>query len=146
VIAAINGYALGGGLELAMACDFRIASNKAKFGQPEVNLGLIPGYSATQKLSRLTGLANALYLICTAETITAEDALRIGLVQKLEEPELLMEKVNELAKKIASKGALSVRKSKEVIRKGFDMNIEAGNELESKEFGGLFEMKNRLKV
>jgi enoyl-CoA hydratase len=83
VIAAINGFALGGGCELAMSCDFRIASSKARFGQPEVNLGLIPGYAGTQRLSRLTGLADALYLICSGEMITAEDALRIGLVQKV---------------------------------------------------------------
>ncbi|MEI7983394.1 MAG: enoyl-CoA hydratase-related protein, partial [Bacteroidota bacterium] len=87
VIAAINGYALGGGLELAMACDFRIASKAAKFGQPEMNLGLIPGYAATQRLSRIVGIGNALYLLETADTITADDALRMGLVQKICEPE-----------------------------------------------------------
>lgn len=86
VIAAINGFALGGGCELAMSCDFRIASKLAKFGQPEMNLGLIPGYAGTQRLSRLTGLGNALYLILTADTISADDALRIGLVQKVTEP------------------------------------------------------------
>jgi enoyl-CoA hydratase len=98
VIAAINGFALGGGLELAMGCDFRIASSKAKFGQPEVNLGLIPGYAATQRLSRLVGLGDALYLLMSAEMIGAEDALRIGLVQKVFEPEQLMEEVMKIAK------------------------------------------------
>lgn len=83
VIAAINGYALGGGLELTLGCDIRIASNKAKFGQPEVNLGMIPGYGGTQRLPRLIGLGNALYLLMTAEVIGAEEALRMGLVRKL---------------------------------------------------------------
>ncbi len=138
VIAAINGFSLGGGNELAMACDFRIASTKAKFGQPEVNLGLIPGYSATQRLSRLTNLANALYLICSAEMITAEDALRIGLVQKVTEPEVLMETVMGLAKKIASKGFISVKKAKAVIRKGYNTDMKTGSQLEAKEFGALF--------
>ncbi len=96
VIAAINGFALGGGLELAMGCDFRIASNLAKFGQPEVNLGLIPGYAATQRLPRLVGMADALYLLMTAEMIGADDALRIGLVQKVVEPELLIEETMNL--------------------------------------------------
>ena len=97
VIAAINGFALGGGLELAMGCDFRIASTKAKFGQPEVNLGLIPGYAGTQRLSRLVGMGDALFLLMTAEMIGAEDALRIGLVQKVFEPEVLMDEVMKIA-------------------------------------------------
>ncbi|MEI6900538.1 MAG: enoyl-CoA hydratase-related protein, partial [Bacteroidota bacterium] len=87
IIGAINGFALGGGCELAMSCDFRIASKTAKFGQPEITLGLIPGYAATQRLSRLCGMGNALWLLVTADTITAEDALRIGLVQKVVEPD-----------------------------------------------------------
>ena len=138
VIAAVNGYALGGGCELAMACDFRIASKLAKFGQPEMNLGLIPGYAATQRLSRLTGLGNALYLILTAETITAEDAQRIGLVQRVTEPELLMEEVMKLAVKIANNGSSAVPVSKKVIRAGFDMNFRDGSDLESVEFSKLF--------
>ena len=95
VIAAINGFALGGGLELAMGCDFRIASSKAKFGQPEVNLGMIPGYAGTQRLPRLVGLADALYMLTSGEMIRAEDALRIGLVQKVVEPEELIDEVNK---------------------------------------------------
>jgi len=90
VIAAVNGFALGGGCELAMACDIRIASTKAKFGQPEVNLGLIPGYAGTQRLPRLVGLGNALRLLMTAEAIGADEALRIGLVQRVVEPEQLL--------------------------------------------------------
>ena len=112
VIAAVNGYALGGGCELAMACDFRIASKLAKFGQPEMNLGMIPGYAATKRLSRLAGLGTALYLILTAETISADDALRIGLVQKVTEPELLIEEVMKLASKIARNGSRAAPVSK----------------------------------
>ncbi len=138
VIAAVNGYALGGGCELAMACDFRIASKLAKFGQPEMNLGMIPGYAATQRLSRLTGLGNALYLILTADTITADDALRIGLVQKVTEPEMLMEEVMKLATKIAGNGSQAVPTSKRIIRAGIAMNFQDASELEAVEFGKQF--------
>jgi enoyl-CoA hydratase len=138
VIAAVNGYALGGGCELAMACDFRIASKLAKFGQPEMNLGLIPGYAGTQRLSRLTGLGNALYLVLTAETITADDALRIGLVQKVTEPEMLMEEVMKLASKMAGNGSQAVPVSKKVIRDGMAMGFREASELEAVEFGKLF--------
>lgn len=138
VIAAINGFALGGGLELAMGCDFRIASTKAKFGQPEVNLGLIPGYAATQRLSRLVGLGDALYLLMSADMIGANEALRIGLVQKVYEPEQLMEEVMKIAKAIASKGPGAVRKVKVVTREGLLMDFDKGNELEAEQFGSLF--------
>ena len=138
VIGAINGFALGGGCELAMSCDFRIASKMAKFGQPETNLGLIPGYAATQRLSRLCGMGNALWLLVTADTITAEDALRIGLVQKVVEPEQLMEEANKMALKIAANGSKAINKIKEVTRKGGTLGFEAGCLLESEEFGNLF--------
>lgn len=138
VIAVVNGFALGGGMELTMACDFRIASSKAKFGQPEVNLGLIPGYAGTQRLSRLTNMGTALYLLMTADMITAEEALRIGLVQKVVEPEALMETSMAIAKNIVSKGPQAVRKLKRVVRKGYEMSLEEGSELESAEFGSLF--------
>lgn len=138
VIAAVNGWALGGGCELAMACDFRIASRAAKFGQPEMNLGMIPGYAATQRLSRLTGLGNALWLILTADTITADDALRIGLVQKVAEPEALMEEVMKLAVKMASNGSQAVPVSKRVIREGIAMDFLPASELEAVEFGKQF--------
>lgn len=138
VIAAINGFALGGGLELAMGCDFRIASAKAKFGQPEVNLGMIPGYAGTQRLSRLVGLADALYLLTTGEMIGAEDALRIGLVQKVVEPEELMDEVMKIAKIIISKGPEAVKKVKYVTRKGFESTFEEGSELEADNFGTQF--------
>jgi len=138
VIAAINGFALGGGLELAMGCDFRIASTKAKFGQPEVSLGLIPGYAATQRLSRLVGLGDALYLLMSADMIGAEDALRIGLVQKVVEPETLMDEVLKIAKTIASKGPGAVKKVKVVTRDGLLTDFEKGCELEADQFGSLF--------
>jgi len=139
VIAAVNGFALGGGCELALACDLRIASAKAKFGQPEVNLGVIPGYAATQRLPRLIGLGNALFLLLTGEMIGAEDALRMGLVQKVVEPEELMPTAVGLAKTIASKGPQAVKLVKQVARQGFLMDFEAGSSLESSMFGSLFE-------
>jgi len=142
VIGAINGFALGGGLEFAMGCDFRIASIKAKFGQPEVNLGLIPGYAATQRLPRLVGMADALFMLTSAEMITADDALRIGLVQKVVEPELLMEEVMRIAKVIASKGPNAVKKVKKVTRASRQLDFDEGSEYEAKEFGTLFGQGN----
>lgn len=138
VIAVVNGFALGGGLELAMACDFRIAGEKAKFGQPEVNLGLIPGYAGTQRLSRLTGLGNALYLLMTAEMINAEEALRIGLVQKVVPQEDLMQEAEKIATIIAQKGPKAVKKVKQVCRHGMNSSFEEGSLMESEEFGSLF--------
>ena len=138
VIAAVNGFALGGGLELAMGCDFRIASNKAKFGQPEVNLGMIPGYAGTQRLPRLTSLGDALFLLMSGEMINADEALRIGLVQKVVDPELLMEETLKIAKIIASKGPLAVKKVKYVARVGRMMNFDDGCNLEAEVFGTQF--------
>ena len=138
VIAAINGFALGGGLELAMGCDFRIASSKAKFGQPEVNLGMIPGYAGTQRLPRLVGLGDALMLLMSGEMIGAEEALRIGLVQKVTEPEQLMEETLKMAKIIASKGPMAVKKVKYVARNGQLMHFDEGCKLESEFFGTQF--------
>lgn len=139
VIAAVNGYALGGGCELAMACDIRLASSMAKFGQPELNLGLIPGYAGTQRLARLTGLGNALWLILSTETIPAEEALRIGLVQKVFPPETLMEETLKMAGRIAANGSQAVRLAKEVIRQGVGMDFESGSACEAQEFSSLFE-------
>ncbi|OGD29196.1 MAG: hypothetical protein A2V57_08215 [Candidatus Aminicenantes bacterium RBG_19FT_COMBO_65_30] len=139
VIAAVNGFALGGGCELALACDVRIASSKAKFGQPEVNLGLIPGYAATQRLPRLVGLGNALWLLLSGEMVGAEDALRMGLVQKVVEPEALLPVAVELAKTIAAKGPRAVRLVKRVVREGILKDFESGCALESEEFGSLFD-------
>jgi len=138
VIAAVNGFALGGGCELAMSCDFRIASNLAKFGQPEVSLGLIPGYAGTQRLPRLVGLANALYLLYTADMINAEEAYRIGLVQKVTEPDKLITEALAIAAKIVSKGPKAVKKVKAVTRQGLLTDFTVGCNLEAKEFGTLF--------
>lgn len=138
VIAAVNGFALGGGCELAMCCDFRIASNFAKFGQPEVNLGLIPGFAGTVRMPRLIGLADALYYLTTADMFDANEALRLGLVQKVVPAEELMNEVKNIAKKIASKGKKSVQKVKEVTLRGFYMDFARASELEWNEFGNLF--------
>jgi enoyl-CoA hydratase len=139
VISAVNGFALGGGLELAMACDIRVASAAAKFGQPEVSLGVIPGYGATQRLPRLVGLGNALYLLLTGEMIGAEEALRIGLVQKVVPPEELLAAARGIAKTIASKGPKAVKLVKHVARQSVFLDFESGCALESEKFGSLFE-------
>jgi len=138
VIAAVNGFALGGGLELAMGCDFRIASTKAKFGQPEVNLGLIPGFAGTQRLSRLIGLADALYLLMSADMIGADEALRVKLVQKVVEPEALLDTCFAIAKNIASKGPQAIKAVKQTTIKGYDMAFADGEALEASQFGTLF--------
>jgi len=138
VIAAVNGFALGGGCELAMSCDIRIASTFAKFGQPEVNLGLIPGYAGTQRLPRIVGTSNALYLILTADMINAEEALRIGLVQKVVEPDQLMNEAMAIATKIASKGRIAVQQAKDVVRKGILTDFNSACSIEAQEFGKLF--------
>ncbi len=138
VIAAVNGFALGGGCELAMACDIRLASNKAKFGQPEVSLGLIPGYAGTQRMPRLIGLGNALYYLMTGDYMNAGEALRIGLVQKVVEPDNLLDEAHSLAKKIISRGPAAVAKVKKVVREGLVLGMQAGSELEKNEFSSLF--------
>jgi enoyl-CoA hydratase len=138
VIAAVNGFALGGGCELAMACDVRIASEKAKLGQPEVNLGVIPGFAGTQRLSRLVGTAKAKELIFTADMVDAQTALSIGLVNRVVPVEQLMDACMEMAKKIASKGPKAVKLAKKVINEGVEEKLEKGSEYESQEFGECF--------
>jgi enoyl-CoA hydratase len=138
VIAAVNGFALGGGCELAMACDVRIASEKAKLGQPEVNLGVIPGFAGTQRLSRLVGTAKAKELIFTADMVDAQSALSIGLVNQVVPAEQLMDTCMEMAKKIAAKGPLAVRLAKKVIDKGIEAKLDEGSHIESSEFGECF--------
>ena len=138
VIAAVNGFALGGGCELAMGCDIRIASTFAKFGQPEVNLGLIPGYAGTQRLSRLIGLSNALHLLMTADMINAEEALRLGLVQKVVEPDKLIEEAMAIATKIASKGKIAIKMVKETTISGMKMDFDSAQNHEAEKFGNLF--------
>ena len=138
VIAAVNGYALGGGCELAMACDIRIAGSDAKFGQPEVNLGLIPGYGATQRLPRLVGLGNALFLLLSGQMIDAREALRIGLIQKVVPSDHLSEESRQLAHLIASKGPQSVTLAKDITRRGYLMDFDPACDLESQHFGDPF--------
>ncbi|MGB9679631.1 MAG: short-chain-enoyl-CoA hydratase [Thermoanaerobacteraceae bacterium] len=143
VIAAINGYALGGGLELAMACDIRIASKNAKFGQPEVGLGIIPGFAGTQRLPRLVGISKAKELIFTGDMINADEAYRIGLISKIVEETDLMNEVFELAKKIISKGPYAVGIAKECINRGTETDIETAMEYETKAFGLCFATKDQ---
>lgn len=138
VIAAVNGFALGGGCELAMACDIRIASAKAKFGQPEVGLGITPGFSGTQRLPRLVGMGVAKELIYTADIIGADEAYRVGLVNKVAEPEALMDQAIEMAKKIASKAPIAVRYSKEAINRGCQVDIDTAIAIEANLFGLCF--------
>lgn len=138
VIAAVNGFALGGGCELAMACDIRIASSKAKFGQPEVGLGITPGFSGTQRLPRLVGLGKAKELIYTAAVIPADEACRIGLVNRVVEPGALMDEALALAAAIASKARLAVRYAKEAINRGIETDIETGIDMETSLFGLCF--------
>ncbi|MHC1585623.1 MAG: enoyl-CoA hydratase-related protein [Candidatus Syntropharchaeia archaeon] len=126
VIAMINGIALGGGNELAMACDIRIASEKAIFGQPEVNLGIIPGYGGTQRLPRLVGKGKAKELVLTGDSIDANEAYRIGLVDKVVPPEELENTVMEMAKKIMSKGPIAIKAALSAINRGMEMDLESG--------------------
>ncbi len=131
VIAAVNGYALGGGLELALACSIRVCSEKAQFGAPEVKLGIIPGDGGTQRLPRLVGLGRAMELILTGDFIDAQEAYRIGLVNKVLPQEELMEKAMELAKKIASRPPLAVRFAKEAVNRSQEGDAASGFALES---------------
>lgn len=143
VIAAVNGFALGGGCELAMACDIRIASLKAKFGQPEVGLGIIPGFSGTQRLARLVGLGRAKELIFSGGHINAEEAYRIGLVNKVTEVEELMEETYKMADKIKSNSTAAVVYSKECINRGTETDIETGIAYESNVFGLCFAFEDQ---
>jgi enoyl-CoA hydratase len=138
VIAAVNGYALGGGCELAMACDIRMASVNAVFGQPEVNLGLVPGYAGTQRLSRLIGLGGALKWILSGLNMDAREAYRIGLVQDLSEPDKLIADAMVLASRIASRGPKAVRLAKMLLRKGIDLNFQKALDMEKDGFAELF--------
>lgn len=138
VIAAVNGFALGGGCELACACDIRIASVKAKFGQPEVGLGITPGFGGTQRLQRIVGQAKAAELIFTAETINAEEAARIGLVSYVYEPDGLMAKATELAEKIASKSRTAVTNAKAAIIRGANTDLSVGMAIERDAFALCF--------
>lgn len=138
VIAAVNGFALGGGCELALACDFIYASDKAKLGQPEVNLGVIPGFGGTQRLARRVGEGRARELCMTGDTLSADEALRIGLVNAVVPHAELLPRVRDVAKKIASKGPLAIAAAKRVILRGADVPMPTAAELEATAFAALF--------
>lgn len=143
VIAAVNGFALGGGCELSMACDIRIASTKAKFGQPESGLGITPGFGGTQRLARLVGMGMAKELIFTAKIIKADEALRIGLVNSVYEPEALMEEAKKLASAIASQAPIAVKLCKDAINRGMQCDIDTALMHESDVFGMCFSTEDQ---
>lgn len=138
VIAAVNGFALGGGCELAMACDIRIASSNARFAQPETGLGITPGFGGTQRLPRLVGAGIAKELIYSCRQIKADEALVIGLVNKVVEPENLMEEAMKLANRIAANAPIAVANAKKAINDGLQTNMDAGVSIEVKEFSACF--------
>lgn len=137
VIAAINGFALGGGLELAMNCDIRIAADTAKFGQPEINLGIIPGWGGTQRLPRLVGPAAARLLCMTGDMITADEALRLGLVERVTPAAELMDTTHALARQIAARAPLAIAAIKQAINRGLDMPLVEGCMYEAALFGAI---------
>jgi enoyl-CoA hydratase len=138
VIAAINGIAAGGGCELALACHLRIATPKARFSLPETKLGIIPGYGGTQRLMREVGRERALELILTADTINAEDALRLGLVNRVVQPSELLSAAEALAREIVQLAPLAIRACLKAVVRGAEMRLEEGLKLEAKLFASLF--------
>ena len=138
VIAAVNGFALGGGCELAMACDIRIASETARFAQPETGLGIIPGFGGTQRLARLVGAGRAKELIYTGRTVKAEEAFTIGLVNKVTKPENLMAETVAMAQLICQKAPFAVKKAKEAINRGLQVSIDKALAIETEEFAQCF--------
>jgi enoyl-CoA hydratase len=143
VIAAVSGFALGGGCELAMSCDMIIASESARFGQPEVNLGIIPGSGGTQRLTRLVGKHRAMELVLTGDIINAVNAERFGLVNRVVPVELLLEEAKSVAKKIAAKPALAIREAKEAVLKAANSSLDEGLDFERKAFYLLFASEDR---
>lgn len=143
VIAAVNGFALGGGCELAMACDLRIASEKAKFGQPEVGLGITPGFSGTQRLPRLVGEGIAKEMIYTGQYIRADEALRVGLVNRIVKHEDLNDAALSLAKVIAAQAPIAVQYAKEAINKGVELGSEKGADNETRLFSLCFDTEDQ---
>jgi enoyl-CoA hydratase len=135
VIAAVNGFALGGGCELALACHIRIASEQAKFGQPEVKLGICPGYGGTQRLARLVGKGRALQLLLTGDTIDAAEAYRIGIVNQVVAADALVRSATEVLRRILANGPLAVAACIEAVDRGLDMSLDGGLALEATHFG-----------
>ena len=138
VIGAVNGYALGGGCELSLACDIRLASDKAVFGQPEVHLGILPGFGGSQRLPRLVGSAKAKEIIYTGRNVKADEALTIGLVNQVVPADLLMAEADKLANMILNQGQLAVQKAKLAIDLGLDLPLNRALEVEAEMFGNLF--------
>ncbi|SHN56014.1 enoyl-CoA hydratase-related protein [Desulfitobacterium chlororespirans] len=143
VIAAINGFALGGGLELAMACDIRLAGENARFGQPEVNLGIPAGFGGTQRLPRLVGSGRASEILLTAELLDAQEAFRMGLVNRVYPKEELQEQALAMAKKIAAKAPVAVQLTKSAIYKGANMDLISGQDYEAEVFALAFHTEDR---
>jgi len=137
VIAAINGYCLGGGLELAMACHVRVCSDRARLGQPEINLGIIPGWGGTQRLSRIAGKGKAIELILTGDMITAQEAYRLGLVNKVVPAGAVLKEARDLARKIVSKSRFPIAAGLRAITEGLAVPIEEGLQIEADQFVGL---------
>ena len=143
VIAAINGICLGGGLELALCCHIRLAAEGSRLGQPEINLGIMPGFGGTQRLARIIGQSKAMELILTGEPISAQEAKAIGLVSEVVPPEDLLRQAQGLARTIASKGQVAVRASLRAIRQGVELNLHDGLALEARLFGALCDTADR---
>ena len=143
VIAAVSGFALGGGCELAMSCDIIVASETARFGQPEVNLGIIPGSGGTQRLTHLIGKHRAMEMVLTGDIINAADAERFGLVNRVVPVELLVEEAKNIARKIAAKPALAIKEAKEAVLKAANTALDEGLEYERKAFYLLFASEDR---
>jgi len=144
VIAAVNGFALGGGCELMMACDIVYASDRAKIGQPEINLGLIPGAGGTQRLARLIGKQRAKELVLTGEMISAQDAWNLGLLNRVVASDQLVSEVRKLAEKLAAKGAVALKAAKEAIEEGYDAGLQGGLANEGKLFGLCFGTEDKV--
>ncbi len=144
VIAAVNGFALGGGCELMMACDIVYASDRARIGQPEVNLGIIPGAGGTQRLARLIGKQRAKELVLTGDMIGAQDAWNLGLLNKVVPADDLIPEVKKLAEKLASKGAVALKAAKEAIEEGYEAGLQAGLANEGKLFGLCFGTEDKV--
>jgi enoyl-CoA hydratase len=134
VIAAVNGFALGGGLEISMACDFIYASSTARFGQPEINLGLIPGYGGTQRLPRIIGIGQAKELLLTGRMVSAEEAHRLGIVNRVLAPEALMGEVMATAREMAMKGKVALRAIKQAVNNGLNVDLASGLRIETDAF------------
>lgn len=144
VIAMINGYALGGGCELALSCDIRIASDNARLGQPEINIGIIPGYAGTQRLPRLVGKAVAMEMILTGDLIKADEAYRVGLVNRVVAPEQLETAVLEVAEKLAQRSPIIVEIAKSAVNKGLETNLDVGSAYETECFGIAFSTQDHF--